>query len=73
MSNSVDPDDTTHYESSHLDLRCLQKLVIMANGNENQNLRPSIQKRRGIVCGKANSELVHKNCRRNGETTKILS
>ena len=25
MSNSVDPDETAHYEPSHLDLRCLQK------------------------------------------------
>ena len=27
MSNSVDPDDTAHYEPSHLDLRCLQNLL----------------------------------------------
>ena len=25
MSNSVDPNETAHYEPSHLDLRCLQK------------------------------------------------
>ena len=25
MTNSVDPDETAHYEPSHLDLRCLQK------------------------------------------------
>ena len=25
MSNSVDSDETTHYELSHLDLCCLQK------------------------------------------------
>ena len=25
MENSVDPDDTAHYELSHLDLHCLQR------------------------------------------------
>ena len=34
MSNSVDPDETDHYEPSHLDLRCLQKPVIIAYGSE---------------------------------------
>ena len=29
MTNSVDPDETAHYEPSHLDLRCLQKPFIM--------------------------------------------
>ena len=30
MSNSVDPDETAHYEPSHQDLRCLQKPVVIA-------------------------------------------
>ena len=30
MSNSVDPDKTAHNEPSHLDLRCLQKTIIVA-------------------------------------------
>ena len=34
MSNSVDPDETAHYEPSHLDLRCLQKTIIIAYGSE---------------------------------------
>ena len=34
MSNSVDPDETAHYEPSHLDLCCLQKPVIIACGSE---------------------------------------
>ena len=38
MSNSIDPDETAHYEPSHLDLRCLQKPVtgtcIIAYGSE---------------------------------------
>ena len=34
MSNSADPDETAHYEPSHLDLHCLQKPVIIACGNE---------------------------------------
>ena len=28
MSNSVDPDETAHYEPSHLDLCCLQKPIL---------------------------------------------
>ena len=28
MSNSIDPDETAHYEPSHLDLRCLQKPIL---------------------------------------------
>ena len=34
MSNSVDSDETTHYEPSHLDLRCLQKPIIIASVTE---------------------------------------
>ena len=34
MSNSVDPDETAHYEPSHLDLRCLQKPIVIAYGSE---------------------------------------
>ena len=28
MSNSVDPDETAHYEPSHLELCCLQKPIL---------------------------------------------
>ena len=34
MSNSVDPDEMAHYEPSHLDLCCLQKLIIITCGSE---------------------------------------
>ena len=34
MSNSMDPDETAHYEPSHLDLCCLQKPIIIAYGSE---------------------------------------
>ena len=34
MSNSVDPDETAHYEPSHLDLCGLQKPIIVAFGSE---------------------------------------
>ena len=34
MTNSVDPDETAHYEPSHLDLSCLQKPIIIACGSE---------------------------------------
>ena len=32
MANSVDPDETAHYEPSHLDLHCLQKYLSWSNG-----------------------------------------
>ena len=34
MSNNVDPDETSHYETFHLDLRCLQKTIVIACGSE---------------------------------------
>ena len=34
MQNSVDPNETAHYEPSHLDLRCLQKPIIFGYGSE---------------------------------------
>ena len=37
MSDSVDPDETAHYEPSHLDLCCLQKPIIIACGSERVN------------------------------------
>ena len=33
-SNSIDPDETAHYEPAHLDLCCLQKPIIIAYGSE---------------------------------------
>ena len=38
MSNGVDPDETAHYEPSHLDLCCLQKPSIIACDSERVNL-----------------------------------
>ena len=29
ITNSVDPDETAHYELSHQDLQCLQKMVLL--------------------------------------------
>ena len=37
MSNSVDPDETAHNEPSDLDLRGLQKPIIIACGSEKVN------------------------------------
>ena len=34
MSDSVDPDETAHYEPSHQDLHFLQKPIINAYGSE---------------------------------------
>ena len=39
MSNSEDPDETAHHEPSRLDLRCLQKPIIIAYGSERAKLR----------------------------------
>ena len=38
MSNSVETDETAHIEPSHLDLRCLQKPIIIACGSERVNV-----------------------------------
>ena len=38
MPNSVDPDETAHYEPSHLDICCLQKPIIIACGSERVKL-----------------------------------
>ena len=38
MSNSIDPDETAHYEPSHLDLCCMQKPIIITCGSERVNL-----------------------------------
>ena len=37
MSKRLDNDNTVHYEPSHLDLRCLQKPIIIAYGSERIN------------------------------------
>ena len=34
MSNSVDPDETAHYEPSHLDLCCLRKPINITRGSK---------------------------------------
>ena len=40
MSNSVDPDETAHYEPSHLDLCCLKTSIIIARGSERDKIIP---------------------------------
>ena len=32
MANNVDPDETTRYEPSHLDLHCLQNYLYRSTG-----------------------------------------
>ena len=34
MTNNVEPYETAHYEPSHLDLRCLQKSIVIIYGSE---------------------------------------
>ena len=34
MANSVDPDETTHYKPSHLDLHCLDRHLSWSAGLE---------------------------------------
>ena len=43
MSNSIDPDETAHYEPSHLDLCCLQKPIIIACGSERAKQRNTLK------------------------------
>ena len=38
MANSVDPDETAHYEPSHLDLHCLQKYLYWSIGMKEVNI-----------------------------------
>ena len=40
MANSVDPDGTVHYEPPHLDLRSLQKPIIIACDSERVKINP---------------------------------
>ena len=46
LLNSVGPDETAHYEPSHLDLRCLQKPIIIACGSKKlmRHWYPSLQR-----------------------------
>ena len=32
MANGIDPDETAHYELSHLDLHCLQRCLFWVTG-----------------------------------------
>ena len=50
ISNSVDPDETAHYEPSHLDLRCLQKTIIIVYSSEGVKRVFLISSRRCILC-----------------------
>ena len=34
MLNSIDPDETAHYEQSHLDLHCFQNPFVITYGSE---------------------------------------
>ena len=37
MVYSKDPDEMAHYKPSHLDLRCLQKPILIVYGSERVN------------------------------------
>ena len=53
MSNSADPDETAHYEPSHLDLCCLQKSVLSPMAvRDKGNTLASFEKRLHVVSGK---------------------
>ena len=59
MSNSLDPDETAHYEPSHLDLRCLQKPITIAYGSERVKSIKSNKPWKGTrISGKVNSFLL---------------
>ena len=42
MSNSVDPDETAHYEPSHLDLCCLQKPILSPMAAKELRVKPKM-------------------------------
>ena len=42
MANNEDPDETAHYEPSHLDLLCLQKYVSWSTGLKGLTLKAPI-------------------------------
>ena len=52
MSNSEDPDETAHYEPSHLVLRCLQKPIIIACCSERV-------KRCNLICSPKHGITIH--------------
>ena len=49
MSNSIDPDETAHYEPSHLDLRCLQMPIFTACSSEGVNIIYIATKYRALI------------------------
>ena len=58
MSNSVDPDETAHYEPTHLDLCCLQKAIKTACDSERvkQNIkRTFVQSGHAVYCSSIES------------------
>ena len=42
MPNSVDPDETAHYEPSHLDLHCLQSYLYWSAGMKGLRKKKSL-------------------------------
>ena len=47
MANSVDPDETAHYELSHQDLHCLHRYVVWFAGLKGLNIRQEIVRDHG--------------------------
>ena len=45
-ANSVDPDETAHYEPSHLDLHCLKRFVYLSAGMRELNKNKEINQNR---------------------------
>ena len=42
IGNRVEPDDTAHYELSHLDLHCLQRYLYWYAGMKRLNFTPNV-------------------------------
>ena len=49
MANSVDPDETAHYEPSHQDLHCLHRFLVWSAGLKSEaNLHDMLNLRKNI-------------------------
>ena len=65
MLNIVDPDETAHYEPSHLDLCCLQKTIIFAYGSERvkpKSMDNCLISPKHIYCNEALLKITNKIC-----------
>ena len=51
MENGVDPDETAHYDTSHLDLHCLPKYLVSSAGLKEFGWELIVRGRRNVMTG----------------------